>query len=85
MTDIFLGFLPFRLFALEVMHSPYRLHWVAHSLRSLHLVTDISDDLDVGQRIDVAAMCLRQRPKSEMTRLRICRCQRNLRQGLAVY
>jgi hypothetical protein len=48
------------------MHSPYRLHWVAHSLRGLHLVTDISDDLDVGQRIDAAAVCLRQRPKGQV-------------------
>jgi len=64
--------------------QPVQVALVAHSLRSLHLVTDISDDLDVGQRIDAAAVCLRQRPKSEMTRLRICRCQRNLRQGLAV-
>jgi len=68
-------FFCFRLFALEdewwailemVMHSPYRLHWVAHGLRSLHLITDISNDLDVGQRIDAAAVCLRQRPKGQV-------------------
>ena len=67
--------LAFHLFILEdewrailemVMYGSYRLHWVEHSLRSLYLVTDISDDLDVGQRIDAAAVCPRQRPKGQV-------------------
>ena len=68
-------FSPFRLFALEdewrailemVMYGLHRLHGLHIAFRSLHLVTDISDDLDVGQRIDAAAVCPRQRPKGQV-------------------